>query len=123
MDKAELGHKRQCLECSTKFFDLNRSPITCPKCGTVLHIAPLSSRTLARSASGEGSASEVGVVAASLLGLEETRAEVLLPVIDEDVEIDEDDTTMDDSFLEEEEEESDDVSGLIDGDIRHEDEL
>jgi Protein of unknown function (FYDLN_acid) len=25
-----------------RFFDLNKSPITCPKCGTIFHAAPLS---------------------------------------------------------------------------------
>ena len=33
--KPELGEKRICLECSTKYYDLNRDPITCPKCGAI----------------------------------------------------------------------------------------
>src|SRR5208337_1610476 len=33
--KAELGTKRQCQNCGAKFFDLNKDPIVCPKCGTV----------------------------------------------------------------------------------------
>lgn len=33
MAKAEWGAKRQCPNCSAKFYDLNKShPITCPKC-------------------------------------------------------------------------------------------
>lgn len=28
------GNKRICQECHTKFFDLRKSPILCPKCGT-----------------------------------------------------------------------------------------
>jgi uncharacterized protein (TIGR02300 family) len=28
-----LGKKRRCLECEAAFYDLNRDPITCPKCG------------------------------------------------------------------------------------------
>jgi hypothetical protein len=32
MAKAELGTKRLCLSCSTHFFDLNRTPVVCPKC-------------------------------------------------------------------------------------------
>lgn len=39
MAKPELGTKRACLECSTKYFDLNRQPIVCPKCGAVFGIA------------------------------------------------------------------------------------
>ncbi len=34
MAKPELGHKRVCVACSTKFYDLNRAPAVCPKCGT-----------------------------------------------------------------------------------------
>ena len=39
MAKSELGSKRACQECSTKFFDFNRRPIVCPKCGAVFVIA------------------------------------------------------------------------------------
>jgi uncharacterized protein (TIGR02300 family) len=34
MAKAEWGAKRRCLSCSAAFYDLNKSPIICPKCGT-----------------------------------------------------------------------------------------
>jgi uncharacterized protein (TIGR02300 family) len=34
--KPELGNKRQCQSCGAKFFDLNRDPIVCPKCGTTV---------------------------------------------------------------------------------------
>lgn len=33
MVKAELGTKRSCPSCATRFYDLMKSPITCPKCG------------------------------------------------------------------------------------------
>ncbi len=33
MAKPEWGVKRLCQSCATKFYDLGRSPITCPKCG------------------------------------------------------------------------------------------
>ena len=32
MAKPEWGVKRACQSCAAKFYDLNRSPITCPKC-------------------------------------------------------------------------------------------
>jgi len=32
--KAEWGQKRICQSCGARFYDLNRSPIICPKCGT-----------------------------------------------------------------------------------------
>jgi uncharacterized protein (TIGR02300 family) len=36
MTKPELGTKRLCTSCGARFYDLLHSPITCPKCGTVL---------------------------------------------------------------------------------------
>ena len=35
MAKPELGIKRVCSSCTTKFYDLNKHPIVCPKCATV----------------------------------------------------------------------------------------
>ena len=32
MTKPELGTKRYCPECSTRFYDLTRNPAVCPKC-------------------------------------------------------------------------------------------
>ncbi|MBU8544356.1 MULTISPECIES: TIGR02300 family protein [Roseomonadaceae] len=34
MAKPELGLKRICVSCGTKFYDLTRAPAICPKCGT-----------------------------------------------------------------------------------------
>lgn len=38
---AERGTKRTCQSssCGARFYDLNRDPITCPMCGTVLQLA------------------------------------------------------------------------------------
>lgn len=33
MAKPELGLKRVCVSCATKFYDLTRTPAVCPKCG------------------------------------------------------------------------------------------
>ena len=33
MTQQELGTKRTCSDCEVKFYDLNRSPAVCPKCG------------------------------------------------------------------------------------------
>ena len=40
MAKPELGTKRLCAGCGAKFYDLNKSPIICPKCQTVYEVAP-----------------------------------------------------------------------------------
>ena len=34
MAKPEWGIKRTCQACGKKFYDLNKSPIICPSCGT-----------------------------------------------------------------------------------------
>jgi uncharacterized protein (TIGR02300 family) len=34
MAKPELGLKRICVACGTKFYDMARAPAVCPKCGT-----------------------------------------------------------------------------------------
>lgn len=34
MAKTDLGLKRQCVACGTRFYDLMRAPAVCPKCGT-----------------------------------------------------------------------------------------
>ena len=34
MVKPELGTKRVCVACATRFYDLTRIPAVCPKCGT-----------------------------------------------------------------------------------------
>jgi uncharacterized protein (TIGR02300 family) len=34
MAKPELGTKRICVSCSTRFYDLAKAPAVCPKCGT-----------------------------------------------------------------------------------------
>lgn len=35
MSKPEWGQKRLCLNCSTRFYDMCRQPIACPKCATI----------------------------------------------------------------------------------------
>jgi len=41
MIKTERGDKRRCLACNTAFFDLNRTPIVCPKCDEVFQVVEL----------------------------------------------------------------------------------
>jgi uncharacterized protein (TIGR02300 family) len=116
VSKPELGAKRQCQACGAKFFDLNKDPIVCPKCGTVFQGA-----MRARPAMKEDEEAEVVAPAGvDMVSLDEVEAgeEKAAETVAEDIDVEEEaGVEEDDSFLEEEEEEDDDVSNLIDGDI------
>jgi uncharacterized protein (TIGR02300 family) len=122
LSKPELGTKHQCQNCGAKFFDLNKDPIVCPKCGTVFQVAAASRARPAAKAEEEEEtevATPAGVEVVSLdeveAGEEKAAAE---PVVDDiDVEEDAEEDAADDPFLEEEEEDDDDVTNLIDGDM------
>ena len=38
MAKPELGEKRVCPSCAAKYYDLNKDPILCPKCGATFEL-------------------------------------------------------------------------------------
>ncbi|MEN3929959.1 TIGR02300 family protein [Microvirga sp. W0021] len=111
MAKPELGTKRQCASCNAKFYDLNKDPIVCPKCGTVFEvvsIAPIVDED-----------PELDPTAPEMVSLDEVaKAEKGAGDIslDDDLDVD-DDLDDDDTFLEEEEEGDSDVSDLIDNDL------
>jgi len=114
--KPELGTKRQCQACGAKFFDLNKDPIVCPKCGTLFQGA-----TRARVAAKEDEedtelAAPAGVDVVSLDEVEAGEEKVAETVV-EDIDVEDESDAADDPFLEEEEADDDDVSNLIDGDI------
>lgn len=46
--RPERGNKHTCLSCEARFYDLGRSPIICPKCGTE-YIEPVRPPPVARS--------------------------------------------------------------------------
>jgi uncharacterized protein (TIGR02300 family) len=131
--KPELGTKRACPSCGTKYYDLNRSPIVCPSCGTVFQVAAThrAPERVAKAAVVPEPVAEIereeGVISLEEVeepdvaeeGDEPEEAAVAEIVVEgeEAVEAAEDDT-----FLEEEEEEGDDVSNLLDVDAEEEDE-
>lgn len=134
--KPELGTKRVCPSCGTKYFDLKRDPITCPNCGTVFVLAArdrlppkeekkpkvVEKEAVAVADDEEEESEDVEIIALEDAEAPDTDAEaddavesdeVVLPDADadadEEIEADEDDT-----FIAEEDEEGDDVSGLLD---------
>ena len=43
MPKEEWGTKRLCPHCNTRFYDLQRDPMTCPACGAEFTVESLQS--------------------------------------------------------------------------------
>ena len=125
MAKPELGAKHQCQNCATKFFDLNRDPILCPKCGAVFVPVPVA-RTPARASAAVVAPRDEGEVeqeaaGVEIVSLDEAEAgEKPEPAADDDAEIE--DTPADDNTFLEEEEGDDDVADLIDGEIEDDEE-
>ena len=118
MAKPELGNKHQCQNCGAKFFDLNKDPIVCPKCGTVFQGAPRARVAVKPEEEETELATPAGVDVVSLDEVEASEEKAAEPAVDDiEVEEDADADAADDPFLEAEEEDDDDVSNLIDGDI------
>ena len=127
MVKAELGTKRTCPSCATRFYDLLKNPVVCPKCGANFispPILPSKGDMPAMPPPPKPRVVEVEDVETAdveLVSLEDAEAP---DVADdetagiEDVDLGEDTEAAeseDDTFLVEEEEEGDNMSGLLDG--------
>jgi uncharacterized protein (TIGR02300 family) len=86
MAKAEWGLKRTCQSCGARFYDLQRSPIVCPKCE-----AEYDPEVLLKSRRGKPAAA---VVVAPKPVVDPVEAD---EVVAEDEEEEEDDTVMEDT--------------------------
>ena len=124
MAKPELGLKRQCMSCGAKFYDLNKDPAVCPKCGTLFQATALSRVAAPVAARAEDEdETELESVGPEMVSLDEVEADEAdkdLPS-DDDIDVG-DDVGDEDTFLEDEEEGDDDVSDLIDSDIEDDEE-
>ena len=124
MAKPELGTKRLCGSCGAKFYDLNKDPITCPKCGTVFEVVMPVTRggrgdaaAAAAAAKGKEVETELPETAdVELVSLEDADAEAegkksdTAADTDDDIEVEE---TEEAPFIEETEEGDDDVTDII----------
>ncbi len=113
--KPELGLKRLCPNCGAKYYDLNRSPIHCPKCGAMFDAALVTKVRPAAPDDDEAEHEDVEEVGLhpEFVSLEEAETTDGDDVPDiEEAEID-DDHADDDVFLEEEDEDDDGVTGII----------
>ncbi len=139
MANPELGTKRVCLECSTKYFDLNRKPIACPKCGAIFEIATrnksrpadaepekeaadaASPEVVAEKAAGDDTDSvDDGKDEPEIISLDEAEEpdaggdddDVVASLPDDDLVIDDDDDDGDDVFVKDDDDD-DDVSDIV----------
>ena len=111
MTKPELGTKRLCANCSARYYDLNKTPITCPKCGAPFEVVATTPRTRF---------GQQAVASQPELEPEEAPS-VTEEVETEDVETDE--TAKDhseDTLIEEVGEKDTDVPEIIGGDVEDE---
>jgi uncharacterized protein (TIGR02300 family) len=138
--KPELGTKRLCASCGAKFYDLNKDPIHCPKCGAVYEVLvarPTRPEPPAAAAAQRPPVPAEEVAApepqeVETVSLEEADAEAQgatakKPAPTEPAEVEEEEVEMDESlddntFIEEQEEEDADVTDIIGGDIENEEE-
>ena len=128
MSNPARGTKRVCPSCGARFYDLGRSPITCPVCQAVYQVnSPASSSRRAERTQSvpptkpEAEETETPVMGgAEVISLEEAEEAEEAAVEDEeivDIGGDDDDIPAsddeDDTFLEEDEEGSNDVSDIV----------
>ena len=117
MAKPDLGTKRVCSGCGAKFYDLNRTPIVCPKCETVFVPVVAAPRTRPEPAKAAAPAPVAEAVVpetadAEFVSLDDAEAEQQGKKPAAKGEGDGDDTIEDAAFIEEQEE-SGDVTDII----------
>ena len=130
MSKPVRGTKRVCSSCGARFYDLNRSPITCPVCQAAYQLPTAPSR---RSSERAQAAPPRKVEEVKPRPVEETPEVISLEEVEEagaEAAITEDEEMVDlgddapeippgddeNAFLEEEEEGETDVKGIVGGD-------
>ena len=129
--KAERGTKRTCQnpECGSRFYDLNRDPITCPICSSVyqLAVSPAGGGG-GRAGRGREKAQRKPAVKKPAYAVESAKPEDA-PAAEGDealaaVEGEEEPAAADEdeTFLEEEEEDGSDMTGIIGGPVAEPDE-
>src|SRR5215468_10413236 len=137
--KPELGTKRLCASCGAKFYDLNKDPIHCPKCGAVYEVvvatrpvrpeaAPVAPRPPVPKEAPAPEPQEVETVSLEEADAEAQGATAKKPAPTEPAEVEEEEVEMDESLddddtvIEEQEEEDADVTDIIGGDIENKEE-
>jgi uncharacterized protein (TIGR02300 family) len=130
MSKPARGTKRVCSSCGARFYDLNRSPITCPVCQAAYQLPTAPSRRSSERAQAPAPRKVEEVKprppvetpeVISLEEVEEAGAEATITEDEEMVDLGDDAPEIppgddENAFLEEEEEGETDVKGIVGGD-------
>ena len=120
--KAARGTKRVCQSCGSKFYDLNRTPITCPICHAIFQQQEIRGGKAAPAGNTVEEDDEDLIAAPAgaveIVSLDEAEAD--LPDLEGDdlVEIEDDDTDLkadDETFIEVEDDDGGDVTGIVGG--------
>lgn len=121
--KAARGTKRVCQSCGSKFYDLNRTPITCPICHAVFQQQEIRGGKAAPAGNAVEDDEEDLIAAPAgaveIVSLDEAEAD--LPDLEGDdlVEIEDDDADLksdDETFIEvEDDDDGGDVTGIVGG--------
>ncbi len=132
----KLGVKRECPNCSVKFYDLNKVPAVCPKCEHSFEAAKAAKPKKERAELPKETQKEPVVVPTEAVSLESavtfeeadaeqaTASSARIAGLDEEEESDEDDNFVgasdgddSDALLATDDEDDEDVSAMIDADI------
>lgn len=120
--KAARGTKRVCQSCGSKFYDLNRTPITCPICHAIFQQQEIRGGKAAPAGNAveedEDDLIAAPAGAVEIVSLDEAEAD--LPDLEDDglVEIEDDDADLksdDETFIEVEDDDGGDVTGIVGG--------
>ncbi len=121
--KAARGTKRVCQSCGSKFYDLNRTPITCPICHAIFQQQEIRGGKAAPAGNAVEEDDEELIAAPAgaveIVSLDEAEAD--LPDLEGDdlVEIEDDDADLkadDETFIEvEDDDDGGDVTGIVGG--------
>ena len=116
MVKVNHGIKRSCAACGMRYYDMNRSPITCPSCGVEFDPESLlktrKSQQAAKAANDDQEEGAEAVTADSDDATPAAKAAVIDADLEENLDFDEDDVDVDNE-----------EAGLISDDIAADDEL
>ena len=131
MDKAELGNKRICNSCGTKFYDLKKEVPICPKCGAefIVKIKPRLGRPPLNKNIQKVQKVEEDQIPAEIDSKEEdnieTEMEDLISIDDIDENIIDEDNDIEiesDIEIENDEDEPENIEGITDIDIEDKEE-